>query len=84
MKTRLQDPSLGMTGICTPKPEARIEGRYSAMEEVWEQYEPTRCTGFFHHSADSSHIPPASIVVALTYMDLHIVTLCWSIFFDLF
>ncbi|KAJ9489973.1 hypothetical protein VN97_g3271 [Penicillium thymicola] len=23
-----------MTGICTPKPEARIEGRYSAMEEI--------------------------------------------------
>jgi hypothetical protein len=34
MKSELQDPSLGMTGLAVPT--QYIEGRYSAEEEVWE------------------------------------------------
>lgn len=82
MKTRLQDPSLGMTGISIPKPESKADT--PQLKRYGNNMSRRGAAGSFiilltHHKFPG----PASIVVALTFLAVNIVTLFLTILFEM-
>ena len=67
MKTRLQDPSLGMTGISIPNPE--LETNTPSRKSYGNNMSRRDALGSFIILLTQHVFPgPASIVVALIYM----------------